>query len=297
MDFIRNKVAKINRGFKRNKDNRNENDSIDDSVQVPVVTIAGGKVEEAVHYMSDPGYIDLSFLRFYSSSTYRSQYYNSGNTNNYKGDGAGSDDAMKHINDGVESFLDVAVFEVPEHCTSRNCDLSRFGVGSLSHFKSSNYLTLCKNGRLVLDHNNFKGFHTQLMIPSEGPMPTHIKNAKFSVPEKRFYEVILANCNGKGQRVHVSGQVVFDFEYGIYQLTGKSMVILMSVAFFVFVCLSTLAIRISCGTRSDFESRRLGRHVRVPTEDNDAIEEDNFDGDLSERIDSESAESGSTSIA
>ena len=100
MDFIRNQIANFNRNDHDEDDNNNQ-----DQTDRPTSDISPGQVEEAVHYMSQNGYIDISFLRFASSL---SKYH--------KG---------VQIQDGVESFLDVAVFEVPEHCTSRNCDLSK----------------------------------------------------------------------------------------------------------------------------------------------------------------------------
>ena len=100
MDFIRNQIANFNRNDHDEDDNKNQ-----DQTDRPTSDISPGQVEEAVHYMSQNGYIDISFLRFASSL---SKYH--------KG---------VQIQDGVESFLDVAVFEVPEHCTSRNCDLSK----------------------------------------------------------------------------------------------------------------------------------------------------------------------------
>jgi hypothetical protein len=100
MDFIRNQIANFNRNDHDEDDNSNQ-----DQTDRPTSDISPGQVEEAVHYMSQNGYIDISFLRFASSlSKYHKEV---------------------QIQDGVESFLDVAVFEVPEHCTSRNCDLSK----------------------------------------------------------------------------------------------------------------------------------------------------------------------------
>jgi len=102
MDFIRNQIANFNKNDHDDDDGNNNNQ---DQTGRPTSDISPGQVEEAVHYMSQNGYIDISFLRFASSlSKYHKEV---------------------QIQDGVESFLDVAVFEVPEHCTSRNCDLSK----------------------------------------------------------------------------------------------------------------------------------------------------------------------------
>jgi len=256
MDFIRNQIANFNRNDHDEDDNNNQ-----DQTDRPTSDISPGQVEEAVHYMSQNGYIDISFLRFASSL---SKYH--------KG---------VQIQDGVESFLDVAVFEVPEHCTSRNCDLSKYGVGSLTHFQGATYLSLCQAGRLMLDHNIFDGFHTQLMIPRESPMPNHITNGKFQVPKDRYYEVMLANCNQNGQHVHVSGQVVFEFQDGPVQLTNGSLALLISLAFTVFISLSILAVRINWGTRADFEYSRFASPPEqvVPTDNTDEDDQEEDDGE------------------
>jgi len=279
--------------------NDNENYSSDNHPlhSGPMLNLPPGQVEEAVHYMSDSGFIDLSFLRFSSSSSslISGQQYpqhtviNDHNHNDEKSN-IQNIQAQQQNGSGIESFLDIAVFEVPQHCTSRNCDLSKYGVGSLSHFQDATYLSLCQAGRLILDHNKFKGKHTQLMIPridSGTPMPDYItsKAGKFSFPQKRYYEVMIANCNEKNeQTIHVTGQVVFDFvEYGSTPLTIRSLSILMSMAFCVFVILSMLAIRINCGTRSDFYSHHR-RQSFFPIADSE-IDNDDNDGDDSDNDD------------
>eukprot|EP00535_Pseudo-nitzschia_heimii_P013612 CAMPEP_0197193960 /NCGR_PEP_ID=MMETSP1423-20130617/28368_1 /TAXON_ID=476441 /ORGANISM="Pseudo-nitzschia heimii, Strain UNC1101" /LENGTH=204 /DNA_ID=CAMNT_0042647295 /DNA_START=149 /DNA_END=760 /DNA_ORIENTATION=- len=176
----------------------------------PTINISPGRIKEDVHYMESRGSIDLSHLRFYSDDYTGSKnvivnYQSENNKTN-----TGENESDMHKNSGFshvewkESFLDIAVFEVPENCTSRNCDLSKFGIGSLTHFDGNSYLNLCQSGRLRIDQNIFKGHHTQLMIPGEGGMPDRIKqnkNNKFRMPKHRHYEVMLANCNEKGRRV------------------------------------------------------------------------------------------------
>lgn len=140
----------------------------------------------------------------------------------------------------------------------------QIGIGSLNHLNGASYLNLCQAGRLQLNHDIFKGHHTQLMIPSEGPMPARIKqneSGKFSMPKNRHYEVMLANCHERGRRIHVRGQVVFDLVDGeapVTNLTATSLTILVSVAFTVFALLTILAIRINWGTRADFEYEQYG---------------------------------------
>jgi len=253
MDFIRNEITEF-----RDDHHDNNNQQDQDQFDGPSTNIAPGQVEEAVHYMTQDGFIDLSLLRFQI---------------NERNKGIGM-----QMQDGVESFLDIAVFEVSnEHCTSRNCDLSKYGVGSLAHFKGATYLNLCMAGRLILDHNIFEGHHTQLMIPREGPMPNHVKQGgKFSVPKGRYYEVLLANCKQEGQHVHVAGQVLFDFQDGPVEITNGSFAILTALAFLVFLSLSILAIRIDWGTRADYEyGRGFVSHEQLPTDD---TEEDDQEG-------------------
>ena len=112
----------------------------------------------------------------------------------------------------------------------------------------------------MIDNNIFQGHHTQLMIPSEGPMPSHIKHSSgiFKVPVKnRNYDVMIANCNENGRRVQLAGQVVFDFEDNFAPLTSGSLTILTMIAVAVCLVLSLLSIKIERGTRSDWEYQRI----------------------------------------
>ena len=171
----------------------------------------------------------------------------------------------------------------------------QFGVGDLSHFNGGSYSNFCKAGRLNLDHSVFKGHHTQLMVPIEGPMQDRIKQrktARFSGTKERHYEVVLANCHRHGRNVRVNGQVVFDLvetESIANNLTRGSAAILSSVALVVFLALSVLAVRVRLGTRSDFERELYGLvpstdddgdvagegEPREPTEVEDQYEDDN----------------------
>ena len=166
----------------------------------PFLDISPGDVEEAVHYMKYTGEIDLSELRFVADhSSHQSK----------------EEEEEEEAAGGVQSFLDIAIFEVPEYCTSQNCDLSRFGVGEFTEINGMPFLGLCKNGRLIIDDNIFRGKHSQLMVPSQGSMPSHIKSgsATFKVPSpNRSYDVMIANCNDHGRHVHLTGGVVFSID-------------------------------------------------------------------------------------
>ena len=107
-------------------------------------------------------------------------------------------------------------------------------------------------------------------------MPDRIKQRqynKFSMPEAKHYEVMLANCHPNARKIRVRGQVVFDLvDDGDVDLTKDSISVLVSVACLVFVVLTILTVRVNLGTRADFEQSHYGL---VPDEEetNDAAPE------------------------
>jgi hypothetical protein len=206
----------------------------------PFLDISPGDVEEAVHFMKYTGEIDLSELRFFAD---HSQKENKG----------------EEV--GVESFLDIAIFEVPEYCTSQNCDLSRFGIGEFTQINGMPFLGLCKYGRLIIDNNIFQGKHSQLMVPNQGSMPSHIKSgsATFKVTSpNRSYDVMIANCNDHGRHVHLTGGVVFSIDADdSLNITPGSLCLLTAVALGVCLLCSFLTIRIDRGTRADWEYQQF----------------------------------------
>lgn len=134
MDFLRNQLTNLKKINDNDNDNDRNGDGGDYSINGPTIGISPGQVKEDVHYMESSGDINLSYLRFYSDDmNYNDQHslldfshhnnnrdniegiHDINNNNNDNGNGGGS----------VESFVDIVVFEVPEHCTSRNCDLSK----------------------------------------------------------------------------------------------------------------------------------------------------------------------------
>ena len=112
-------------------------------------------------------------------------------------------------------------------------------------------------------------------------MPSRIKQHKynkFSMPESRRYDVMLANCHNHGRHVHVMGKVVFDVvddDATVNNLTGESLTILVLVAFAVFALLTILAVRINWGTQADFDEQRYGL---VPDTDDEGEAERNPSG-------------------
>jgi hypothetical protein len=225
MNFIRNHLPN---GAKVGDDSGGE-----ERYHGPMVYINPGQVEEAAHYMEFHGAIDLSELTF--------------NAFPYP-DSDVSEDF------GVESFLDIAVFEIPDRCSSRSCDLSEFGVGMQTYFNGMTFLNLCQGGRLAVDHNKFHGLLSSLMVPMEGSMPEHIVNGRFPVPEKNHnFEVMIANCNQNGRRVSLSGQVVFEIDDDpLTKLSVASEVKLTLVALAVCMIFTMLSVRVRRGTYSDY---------------------------------------------
>jgi len=202
--------------------------------EAPSIVIPPGKAEEAVHWMEMRGDIDLSALTF-------------------RADHAQGDKL-------VESFLDIAIFEVPQGCTSQTCDLTRYGVGKPRDFGSLPFSNLCDNGRLIIDKEIFQGYHTQLMVPMEASMPKRVKHGKYVVRNKnKSYEVMIANCNEGGRTIRISGQVFFDYydDNDLIDLSFRSEVTLGLIAMCICLLFTCLTIRVRRGTRADWEYERM----------------------------------------
>lgn len=228
MNFIRDQISKWKRGGDASTDK--------DSYAGPKVYINAGQIQEAAHYMPFLGAIDLSELTF-SAFPYP--------------------DSETYEDFGVESFLDIAVFPVPDHCTSRTCDLSELGVGFQTVYDGITFLNLCQGGRLWLDLSKFQGLHASLMVPMEGSMPEHIKKGKLEVSEKnQNFEVMIANCNPNGRRISLSGQVVFEIgDDPLVSLSLVSELKLTLVALAVCLFFSLFSIRVRMGTQADHNYR------------------------------------------
>lgn len=254
------------------------------------IDINPGQVEEAVHYMAFNGAIDMSELHF---QAFPNDYSLSSSSSfspaaNPWGGGSPLYSSRPVYNQTVkESFLDIAVFEVPDRCTSRTCDLSRFGVGKLEQFSGASFLNLCHDGRLYLDTDLYQGFHTQLMVPREGSMPHSLRHGKVNVPvPNKNYEVMIANCNDLGRRVRLNGQVIFDFDDSpASQMDAISLSVLTSVALAVCCLFSACSIRIRWG-------RNAGGDYMVVDEDED---DDGNDDAVEQQGDGNTNESGSYS--
>ena len=242
--------------FGRGKSKKNGNSDHVRRPSGPKMDIKPGQVEEAVHYMSMNGAIDLSELYFEalgvdefgndidpissSSSSQSNERHHPQQPQHFV------DNSNRTVK---ESFLDIAVFEVPERCTSRTCDLSRYGVGKLTYVSGMKYLNLCSGGRLNIDPETFRGYHTNLMVPQNGPMPHKVRYGKVVVPApNRNYEVMVANCNDYGRKVRLTGQVIFDFDSDpAVQLDSTSLAVLTLIALSVCMIFSACSIRIRWG--------------------------------------------------
>ncbi len=113
MDHVRQFLTRLKTG--------ENSDDDDEHWSGPSIGIAAGQVKEDVHYMESRGSIDLSNLRFYAVD-YPQQMHQSSNLHVRVPNNSTIDD---YNNGRVDSVVDIAVFQVPEHCTSDNCDLSK----------------------------------------------------------------------------------------------------------------------------------------------------------------------------
>jgi hypothetical protein len=200
------------------------------------LTLKAGEVHEASHWMPYKGNIDISGFTFEAEPVTEEKQYSS-----------------------VQSFLDIIVFAVPNHCSFETCNVSKYGVGKMDIYKNRSSVNLCENGRLGIDSEFFHGFHTQLMVPSIGPMPGHVKNNKIALPNKeQMYAIVFANCNDAGREVLIVGQPVFSYDENQIELTFASVVLLTIVALSICLLLTFLTVRIRPGTRAEYnEYQRL----------------------------------------
>jgi hypothetical protein len=203
------------------------------------IVVKSGHVHEAIHYMHFQGEVDMSQLDFFAEPIPDDNQANS-----------------------VQSFLDIAIFEVPEQCTSETCDISKYGVGKRDDFQGSNFVNLCDKGRLVIDTSTFEGLHTQLIVPLHGPMPKNVKKKKAALLHKdQTYNILFANCNTEGRNVYISGQVVLDYNEHPMDLSFQSVMILVTIALSICSLFTVLSVRVHSGTRADYQYERFQPEV------------------------------------
>ena len=207
------------------------------------IVVAPGGVHESVHYMHYEGELDMSELEFYADPF-----------------------PDEKLVDGIQSWMDVVVVPVPEQCSSDGCDLSKYGIGKSKNSQGTPpFVDLCDKGRFVVN-NRFEGVHTQLMVPrsSSVPMPDHLKKKKISLPRRdQTYNILFANCNPGGRNVHITGQVILEYNNtNSAVLTFQSVMILVTIAFSICSLLTVLSVRVHRGTRSDFEYEQISTEER-----------------------------------
>lgn len=128
MESVREYLTKLKTGG--NHDD-NDDDCDQELLRGPTINIAPGQVKEDVHYMESRGSIDLSEIRFYAEDQPEKRsfgiHFPTNSTSDETENQALVDDNGDETSFGrvEEPFVDIAVFEVPEHCTSENCDLSK----------------------------------------------------------------------------------------------------------------------------------------------------------------------------
>lgn len=116
MDHVRNFLTRLKTGHHGG----DEND--DNILSGPNIGISPGQVKEDVHYMESRGSIDLSTLRFHAEEYPKKTQSNL----NLRIPSNSTQEIIVGNNPvGYESIVDIAVFQVPEHCNSQNCDLSK----------------------------------------------------------------------------------------------------------------------------------------------------------------------------
>jgi hypothetical protein len=221
----------VYRNHLRGKSSRVNDDMLDHQKLI----LERGEVHEAFHWMSYKGDIDMSGLTFEAEPVTEEKQATS-----------------------IQSFLDIVVFEVPKICTSESCDVSKYGVGKMDTYKNKAFVNHCEGGRLSIDSSLFHGFHTQLMVPSIGPMPRHVKQNKVPFPNKeQTYEVVFANCNDDGRKVLITGQTVIDYDENKTELSFVSVVFLTTVALSICLLFTFLTVRIRRGTLAEYNDQRL----------------------------------------
>ncbi|VEU35276.1 unnamed protein product [Pseudo-nitzschia multistriata] len=234
MDYVRKQF------YRSKREPGGDNDYYDDHDQVEerAIVIHPGQVEEATHIISFPGRISLEELRFwaYVPNLHENTFEPTGYTNNNikLADGPSSlqntqakteQKQKERRRQTNNSYVDIAVIEIPLECRSGQqppCDLTSKGIGKIEHRDDTSFLSLCDEttGRLLIDHEVFRGYHTVLHIPPTGMMMKDriIDPKAKSIPsfpsQDSKYDVLIANCDqqayGTGRNIGLSGQIIFE---------------------------------------------------------------------------------------
>ena len=181
------------------------------------------------------------------------------------------DDTDNNTEDINTTYIDIAIFEVPNDCNSQKCDLTEYGVGILEHYDGIRFLNFCSpEGRLNINKDKFIGHHVELPVPTNGPMITDHVNLDDSeiyiANAGRTFEVMIANCNKQqGREINLYGQVVFD-SIGLASNSEQDAAIvtteihLMLFALAICVLFTLCSIRVNMGTRAQYTYDRLAHN-------------------------------------
>jgi hypothetical protein len=241
-----------------------------------VIQIHPGQVQEAAHKLQHPGEINLTELRFKAVRSsdegdddafvdFEDEVFD----RNHRHHG---DNKEEEVGLNINTYIDIAIFEVPNNCNSQTCDLPDYGVGTLEHYNGIRFLNLCDNGRLKINHDLFVGHHIELPVAKYGPMKTDrldVEESEIFVPTGgRTFEVMIANCNKQGREINLFGQVVFDSillnndgSINGIDIISEIHLVIFALAVCLFFTLCT--VRIHLGTRADYTYARLTRNTRI----------------------------------
>ena len=216
----------------------------DGTVLTPDILLRPGQVEQTKELMEQPGSIDLSSSKFHatstsaatssSSSSSGSSSYNNvipynptyNNGHHQEEEIAEADQEQLQLERSQQryeeiqnevTYIDIAIFPLPNICTMQHCDMSKFGIGVTEAYEGVQFNSLCHNGRLHIVHDYYNGFTTSLPVPAVGKMPKYIHNEYdkyyYVTQPNTYYGIIIANCANEkyGRDVHINGRLVFAY--------------------------------------------------------------------------------------
>uniref|UniRef100_A0A7S4AY05 Uncharacterized protein n=1 Tax=Pseudo-nitzschia australis TaxID=44445 RepID=A0A7S4AY05_9STRA len=257
MDYIRNQLYRV----KNSSGAYSGGDDDHESFQEQTIVIRPGQVEIATHIVSIPGKISLEELRFWAyvpdphDGNLEPIIEHADTTSELAEDPRSPKNHPDRVEEEQQpqqqrrsrqtnnSYIDIVVFEIPVQCSSSQqhpfCDLTSYGIGKIESLvvdenDDDKFLSLCDKttGRLWIDQEIFRGYHTELHIPPSGIlMKDRITDPRAgTIPsfpsEDAKYEVMFANCDqrayGTGRNVGLSGQVVFESDPYLDEAIGGS---------------------------------------------------------------------------
>lgn len=123
----------------------------------------------------------------------------------------------------TSQIMDIALFLEPADCKSDvrgNCDWVTLGVGSYDDEMYGEMSYCCSKdtaergicnfddiGTMLIDHENFKGDHRKIQVPSAPYEDFVIEDASFDVQISGYYVMVIANCNDDGLGILTFGNM------------------------------------------------------------------------------------------